>query len=99
MGYSTFFNFKKSKLLSKKELVKKFNIDSKKKIILFTMHPLPLKISETQKEIKETVKALKKLDSNKFQIIATYPNFDPYYKIILDELNKKKRKILNYLKV
>lgn len=92
VGYSTFFNFKKSKLLRNKELVKKFNIDTRKKIILFTMHPLPLKISETRKEIKETIKALSKLDDKKFQIIATYPNFDPGYKIILDELNKMKKK-------
>lgn len=92
VGYSTFLNFNKSNLLSNQETINKFNLDFKKKLILFTMHPLPLKMSETRKEIKETLKALIKLDQEKFQIIATYPNFDPGYKIILKELNKMKKR-------
>ena len=95
IGYSAFIDLKKKELLNNNELIKKFKIQPKKNIILFTMHPLPLNLNQTKLEIDQITKALKKLDRKKFQIIATYPNFDPGYKIILNKLkNLSKNKVI-----
>lgn len=92
VGYAPFLSLNYKELINEKKLIDTFNLDINKRIILFTMHPLPLDITSTKKEIKETIKALKMLDQSKFQIIATYPNFDPGYNLIINELNKLKIK-------
>jgi hypothetical protein len=43
------------------------------------LHPLVLEKNKFQKELNESFKALEKLYKLKYQILITYPNFDPGY--------------------
>ena len=60
--------------------------------ILFTLHPLVLEKNKFQKEINESFKALEKLYKLKYQILITYPNFDPGYEAIINKIIRFKKK-------
>lgn len=89
IGFTIIDDLKKKKFTSESELVKKYNLDKKKKIILFTLHPNPSSASETKNEIQNSFKAMKRMkDTNVF---ITYPNNDFGYRLIIDEIQKQKK--------
>ena len=90
VGYSPIALIEKKKFNLNK-ISKLFRLDDNKVLILFTYHPLVLEKDKFQKEVLNSFKALKLLDKNKFQIIITYPNFDPGYKKIINEIIKIKK--------
>ena len=51
------------------------------------MHPIALNKNLTIKEIKNLLGALKLVDNKIYKIIFTYPNYDPNYQIILNQIN------------
>ena len=61
---------------------------------MFTMHPLVLKNKLFKKELNESFKCIEKL-VKKFQIIITYPNFDPGFELIINKIKKIKLKYKN----
>ena len=82
VGYSPIALIDKSKF-NINQIVKRFNLKKDKSLILFTMHPLVLEKNKFKKEIVNSFKALSLIDPKKFQIIITYPNFDPGYEQII----------------
>ncbi len=76
----------KSKLLTKKELSKKLNINFKKKNLLVTYHPVTLEKESSKKRFKEVLDALEKLENT--LIIFTAPNADSDSKIIKKMIDK-----------
>ena len=92
----------KLKVYSKSEIVKKFNLDPNKKIVLCTFHPVTNEIKNTEKYIDNIINSFKK---NKFNIIFTSPNADLSNQIIVKKIKKFSRentyvkylKKLNYL--
>ena len=87
--------------INKKEIEKKFLLNPKKPLILFTFHPVLKNESDQRKDVDEVFEALQYL-SNKNQIIITYPNFDPGHQYIINKiLNLKKKeseiKIIKHL--
>ena len=99
-GYSPFYSMQNLKI-NKKEIEKKFLLNPKKPLILFTFHPVLKNESDQRKDVDEVFKALQYL-SNKNQIIITYPNFDPGHQYIINKiLNLKKKeseiKIIKHL--
>ncbi len=91
VGYSPLYYLKKKKFNLNK-IKQKFSLDSKKPLILFTLHPIIKDKLNQKKEIYEIFNSLEDLSKN-YQIIITYPNFDPGYKIIIDKINELKNKI------
>jgi|LakMenEpi03Aug12_release.lakeMendotaPanAssembly.Ray.scaffolds.fasta_scaffold179848_2 UDP-hydrolysing UDP-N-acetyl-D-glucosamine 2-epimerase len=91
VGYSPLYsiNFSKFNYL---KITKQFALTSKRPFILFTLHPLVLEKNKFQKEINETFKALEKLYKLKYQILITYPNFDPGYEAIINKIIRFKKK-------
>ncbi len=98
-GYSPFYLMKKQKF-NKNEIEKKFFLDPKKPLILFTFHPVVKDENDQREDVDEVFKALKALSKNN-QIIITYPNFDPGYQYIIDKIlslkNNKNIKIFKHL--
>ena len=99
-GYSPFYIMQNQKF-NKKEIEQKFYLDSKKPLILFTFHPIINDESDQRKDVDEVFGALKTL-SKKNQIIITYPNFDPGYQYIIDQImtlkkNYKNIKVIKHL--
>ena len=93
-GYSPMYEIKNRKL-NIQNVVKKFNINKKKPLILFTYHPIDSKNIKFKYELDQTFLSLRDLSKKDFQIIITYPNFDPGYKDIIRKIKKLKDKSSN----
>ena len=94
VGYSPLYLLEKKKFDLKK-IDNKFSLNSKKPLILFTLHPIIKNKLEKKKDVDEIFKALEYLSKDN-QIIITYPNFDPGYQYIISKitnLNKKNKNI------
>ena len=90
VGYSPFY-LMQNKKISKKKIEKKFLLNPKKPLILFTFHPVLKNENNQRKDVDEVFKALRYLSKDN-QIIITYPNFDPGYQYIIDNIvNLKKQ--------
>ena len=86
-GYSSLFYSSKKNLVSKNKIYNFFKIKKNEKIILINMHPIALSKKITINEIKNVLEALKFIDHKIYKIIFTYPNFDPNYQVILNQIN------------
>ena len=91
VGYSPFYLMQKQKFDIKK-IEKKFSLNSKKSLILFTFHPIVKDENDQRKDVDEVFQTLEYLSKN-YQIIITYPNFDPGYQYIINNIKKTKKKI------
>ena len=100
VGYSPIYYLKKNNSLENIE--KKFFLKNDKPVILFTLHPVIENKINYKKEIRESFLVLKNLYKKNYQIIITYPNFDPGYKYIIKKIisfkkNFKKIKVFKHL--
>ena len=98
VGYSPFYSMQKQKF-NQNKIEKKFFLDRKKPLILFTFHPVVKDENDQRKDVDEVFKSLKNLSKN-YQIIITYPNFDPGFQYIIDKIIdiKKKNKNIKVIK-
>jgi UDP-hydrolysing UDP-N-acetyl-D-glucosamine 2-epimerase len=96
VGYSPFYSMQKQKF-NKKKIEKKFLLNSKKPLILFTFHPVVIDENDQRKDVDEIFKSLEYLSKNN-QVIITYPNFDPGHQYIINKIISIKKKF-NNLKV
>jgi UDP-hydrolysing UDP-N-acetyl-D-glucosamine 2-epimerase len=92
IGYSPIFLLKNMKF-NFLEIIKLFDLDTKKPLVLFTLHPIIEK--NFNFGLNEVFQALEKLYLHGCQIIITYPNFDPGYKKIIDKIILLKKKFKN----
>lgn len=81
---------KSTKIMSKKDLYKQLRLDIKKKTIILIQHAVTTEYGHSKNQIFKTIKSLKKLDSEKFQIFAIYSNVDPGSKEIIKQIKKAK---------
>ena len=95
-GYSPFYLMQKQKF-DKKKIEKKFLLNPKKPLILFTFHPVVKDENDKRKDVDEVFKALEYLSKDN-QVIITYPNFDPGHQYIIDKITDIKKRF-NNLKV
>ena len=86
-----------TKFLNFETLKKKFNINNKKSLILFTQHPVTTEPFNSGIQIKTSLKVLKKI-INRYDcnVIATYPNSDVGSDEIVNELQKFKNSNNNF---
>ena len=94
VGYSALYNIDLKKFDYKK-IKSKYNINSKNPVILFTLHPLVLEKKQFLKELNESFKSLKVLNKLGYQIILTYPNFDPGFQKIINKIQYLKKQFKN----
>tara|TARA_Y100000996_G_C22556871_1_gene655788 strand:+ start:1708 stop:2934 length:1227 start_codon:yes stop_codon:yes gene_type:complete len=79
-----------------KEIEEKLNIDTKKPVILFTQHSVTTEFDLSSDQIKPSLDALCALsESNKYEIIITYPNNDAGGKKIIETIRNYKLKMKN----
>tara|TARA_Y100001954_G_C15776003_1_gene587059 strand:- start:472 stop:1674 length:1203 start_codon:yes stop_codon:yes gene_type:complete len=70
------------------ELASELKINVKKPIIIFTQHSVTTEFDKAVKQIKPSLKALRKLLKDDVQIIITFPNNDAGGKKIIEEIKK-----------
>jgi GDP/UDP-N,N'-diacetylbacillosamine 2-epimerase (hydrolysing) len=78
----------KSKLCSKKELFRKFNLDPDQKLIIAIQHPVSSEIGKNDFHMKQTMDALTTL---KHQSIVVYPNADTDGRKMIRVIEKYRR--------
>jgi UDP-hydrolysing UDP-N-acetyl-D-glucosamine 2-epimerase len=72
---------------TKDEVIKNFNLDLNKPIIVFTQHPVASEIEKLKEHILASTSALKEMqEKHSAQIICTFPNSDHGSEIIIKEL-------------
>ena len=76
------------KLLNKIEICKKFNLDSKKPLILCIQHPYVFESKQTGEQMRNTLNALKEMG---LQTIIIYPNNDPGFELIIKEIETSRK--------
>ena len=81
---------KAEKLISKKKILKKYNIDLSRPFSLVIQHPVTSELKDSEKQMKETVSALRKID---IQHLIIFPNNDAGSNRILKMIKNSK---LNY---
>lgn len=91
VGYSPYYLMKKQKF-DKNKIEKKFLLNLKKPLILFTFHPIVKNKADQRKDVDEVFQSLEYLSKNN-QIIITYPNFDPGYQYIVNKIVNLDKKI------
>jgi UDP-hydrolysing UDP-N-acetyl-D-glucosamine 2-epimerase len=89
-GYSPFYSMQEQNF-KKKEIEKKFLLNPKKSLILFTLHPVVKDENDQRKDVDEVFEALKYLSKDN-QVIITYPNFDPGFQYIINKIISIKKK-------
>ena len=72
---------------SRAGLEKRYGIDFKKPVILFTQHSIATECNDALAQLKPSIDALEALAEEGCQVIATYPNNDAGGKRIIDALN------------
>ena len=93
VGYSPFYSIQKQKF-NKKKIEKKFLLNPKKPLILFTFHPVVKDENDQRKDVDEVFKSLEYLSKDN-QVIITYPNFDPGHQYIINKIINIKKKFNN----
>ena len=68
------------------ELIEKFNIDPERPLIIFTQHSVTTEFDKAASQVRPSLKALKELASEDYQIIITYPNNDAGGKQIIKSI-------------
>ena len=83
---------------SKATMFKKFNLDLKKRLIIFLQHPVTTEEQEIEKHITQSITAVKEaMNIYGAQAIAIYPNTDTGGKRIIVQLKKSKITILPHI--
>lgn len=83
----------KHKKYNLNKIIQKFKLEPNKFLILFTYHPVISRKKKNSKDISIVLSSLEKLlKEKKIQIIITFPNFDPYFDLILNALRFFKKK-------
>lgn len=70
------------------DVSKKYNLDLKKPIILFTQHSVTTEVSDAVRQVQPSLKAMKILGEQGVQVIITYPNNDAGGRAIISEIEK-----------
>jgi len=74
--------------LNKKEICEKLGLDGNNDIIICIQHPYTIEPEKAGEQMSITLQVLKDLD---LENVIIYPNNDPGYKLIINEINNFKR--------
>tara|TARA_B100001175_G_scaffold317775_1_gene336365 strand:- start:4960 stop:6177 length:1218 start_codon:yes stop_codon:yes gene_type:complete len=90
IGFPAVDLIKNKNYATPKELIKKFNLNLKDKIIIFTQHSITTEYKNTYNQLKASIDALEQIAKKNIKVIITYPNNDIGSDIIIKFLKKKK---------
>lgn len=76
------------KLLLRKEIAKKYNLDSSKPFLLILQHPVTTEVESAARQMKKIMEAIKELE---YQTIVVYPNFDAGGRKIIKIIEKYRK--------
>ena len=88
VGFPAIDSLKSGNFVKHKELKKKFNIDIKKPIIIFTQHSVTTEYLKVKKQLTPSLNALINASNEGCQVIVTYPNNDVGGEVIKKCLKK-----------
>ncbi len=89
IGFPAVDLIKNKNYATPKELIKKFNLNLKDKIIIFTQHSITTEYKNTYNQLKASIDALEQIAKKNIKVIITYPNNDIGSDIIIKFLKKK----------
>ena len=84
IGLDFLNELKQQKIITRKKLFKKINLQPNRKTFFATFHPVTLENKKLSDQIQNFLKAIK---SSKYQCIFTYPNSDTGNNIIIKKIN------------
>lgn len=87
IGLPSLDDIYKRNYATQKEIIKRFDLDLNRPIIVFTQHTVSSELHELELHIQQSIQALDKLSNElSAQVICTYPNNDEGSQLIIDSL-------------
>lgn len=87
-GLPSLDNIVRGEFATPEELKRKWGVDLKDPIILFTQHSVTTQFDQAEGQISQSLQALKQFLDKGVQVFVTYPNNDAGGKIIVESINK-----------
>ncbi|MFA6390009.1 MAG: UDP-N-acetylglucosamine 2-epimerase, partial [Patescibacteria group bacterium] len=98
VGSPTIDTIRSIKYPSKETICKKYGLDAKKKLIIFSQHPVTTEVKEVVNQINESINALKYAAKKyNLEVLAIYSNNDAGGKRIISSLKKSGIKVLPHI--
>ena len=88
VGFPMIDLIRAGKFASPDELVKKYGIDLKRPVLLFTQHSVTTEFEKAAEQIRPSLDAFRVLAREGYQVILTYPNNDAGGRAIIRELEE-----------
>lgn len=87
VGFPAIDMISEDNFATSKEIEEKYNIDTKKPIVLFTQHSVTTEFELSEEQIIPSLNALNELARKNIQIFITFPNNDAGGKKIIETIN------------
>lgn len=94
-GYPTLDLIKANDYVSNEDMIKEFDINISKPLLLLSMHSVTLESDDVKKQVIPLLKSLERISKN-IRIIATYPNNDAGGRAIIEEFRNFEKQNLNF---
>ncbi len=98
VGSPSLDTIKSIKYYSKKKIIEKYGLDPKKKLIIFSQHPVTTEVDEVGSQIQSSINALKRVNKKYgTQVLAIYSNNDAGGKRIIRQLKRSGIKVVPHI--
>ena len=98
VGSPSLDTIKSMKYLPKDNIFKKYDLDPRKKLIIFIQHPVTTEVDLVEKQITQSIKAVNSVNKkHNSQVIAIYTNNDAGGRRIIQALNNSGIKVLPHI--
>ena len=87
------------KYATREEIVTELGVDINKPLVLFTQHSVTIEPELSRVQMRESIKALRKILELGIQVVLTYPNNDDGSHEIIEEIEKFEREAHELLRV
>jgi len=91
VGFPVIDLIKEKKFALAPEIEKKFCINIKQPLIVFTQHSVTTEVTEVAAQLKPSLEALKYFAQKGIQVMITYPNYDAGGRKVIAEIEKMRR--------
>jgi len=88
VGFPVLDLIKQGNFAKPEELEKKYGIERTRPVVLFTQHSVTTEFEDAIQQLRPSLRAIKRLAQQGYQIILTYPNNDAGGKSIIQEMEE-----------